>query len=131
MPPQPRPRIFRVSEAAALIPGVLTEAGSGRGDGAIGSSLANAAEKLTPETIVSTRARKAGGLGNTESSVRRMADRWMALATWGVGPPLRLSPRNQDTESSATAEKEAPALLSIWLFSGSASSRSRIGSQTQ
>ena len=113
------------------MPGVLTEAGSGWGDGAIGSNPANAAGKLTPAMIASTRARKAGGLGNTESRVRRMADRWIALATWGVGTRARLSPRNQETESSARAENTAPAMLSIRPLCGRASSRRRMGSPTQ
>src|SRR5947207_14639226 len=95
------------------MPGVLTEAGRGWGDGAIGSNPANAAGKLTPAMIASTRARKAGGLGNTESTLRRIADRCIALATWGVGTRARLSPRNQESDTSASAVRTAPAMLSV------------------
>src|ERR1700694_4655747 len=119
MPPQPRPRIFKVSEAAAWMPAVLTESGSGSGDGATGSSPAKAAGKLTPAMIASTRARKAGGLGNTESRVRRMADRWMALATRVRGTPLQPQPQKPgDGEQCQRRENGAsetvdPAALGV------------------
>src|SRR5919201_4866082 len=130
IPPQPKPCTFRVSEAAARIPGVLTEAGKGSADG-VGSSPENAEGKLTPAMIALTRARKAGGRGAMLSSVRRMVDRWMAADNAGLGTRARLRPKNHETERTATAEKMAPMTLSIRPLLGRASSRRRMGSPIQ
>src|ERR1700682_660655 len=59
--------------------------------------------------MASTRERKPGGRGAIASSARSTADRWIALESAGVGKRARLSPRNQETESTARAEKMAPA----------------------
>jgi len=77
--------------------------------------------------IASTLARKAGGRGAMASNRRRIADRWMALDSCWLGSRARLSPRNQETESTASVEKTAPATLSIRPLCGRASSRSRTG----
>src|SRR5205085_4744092 len=98
-----------VSSAAARTPGVLALAGSGKEDGAGGSSPENAAGKLTPAMIVATRAKNAGGRGAMASSVRSTADRLMAADSCGLGIRPRLSPRNHDTDRTASAEKTAPA----------------------
>src|ERR1700736_617223 len=127
MPPQPNPWILRVSAAAAWTPGVLTELGSGWADGPTGSNPEKDEGKLTPAIIVSTLARNAGGRGAIRSSARSTADRWIAADSGGLGIRARLSPRNQETDNTASAEKIAPAKLSIRLPRGWASSRRRIG----
>src|SRR2546421_1149224 len=112
MPPQPKPCTFNVSDAAARMPAVFTEAGSGRAEG-VGSKPENADGKLTPAMMPATRARKPGGRGAIPSRDRRMLDRWMAADKAGLGTRARLSPKNQETEITASAEKIAPTTLSI------------------
>ena len=108
-----------------------TEVGNAWGEGLSGSNPEKTGAKLTPAMMASTRARKPGGRGATLSSARSTAERWMALESCGLGNRARLSPRNQDTESTASAEKMAPATLSIRPLCGCANSRRRMGSPTQ
>src|SRR5450759_645546 len=75
-PPQPRLATLTTDCLACMTPGVSTAAGTGNGAGSEpGSRPANTGEKLTPDRIPSTLARKAGGLGAALSSVCSTTDR--------------------------------------------------------
>src|ERR1700694_2112694 len=75
-PPQPRLATLTTDCPARITPGLLTSVGTGSGAGRVpGSRPANTGEKLTPDRIPSTLARKAGGRGAALSSVCSTTDR--------------------------------------------------------
>src|SRR5258708_2081108 len=114
MPRQPMPDTFTTESAARLTSTVSTAAGMGSAGGSEpGSRPAKTGEKLTPERIPSTLARKAGGRGAAWSSERSTTDRCICCAISWLGPREKLSPRNQHIVSTATTESAAPPIESV------------------
>src|ERR1700693_2594065 len=96
MPPQPMLATLTTDCAACLTAAVSTEAGIGSAAGKEpGSRPANTGEKLTPDRIPSTLARKAGGRGAAPSSVCKITERWICCAISVLGPREKLKPRKQ------------------------------------
>src|SRR5450756_1856180 len=114
MPPQPKLATLTTDSAACLTPGVPRAAGMGSAAGnEPGSRPANTGEKLTPDRIPSTLARKAGGLGAALSSVCSTTERWICCAISALGPREKLSPRNQHMVRTATTDSAAPPRESV------------------
>src|SRR5690349_6663302 len=131
MPPHPTLETLTTTAAADFTPAVSIEDGIGSAPGRpVGSRPANTGGNYTPARTWATLARKPGGRGASVSRPCSIADRWICCAIWGTGPREKLRPRNQHMIRTANADRAAPPIESVDVWTPARRILRLIGSPT-